>query len=212
MKLNLLNDSFDLLPEKAIYSVEKKMLVLSDLHLGKAMHFRKNGIAIPQESSKKDYAVLIDLIAKHNPEKVILLGDLFHSAYNSEWSLFCDFINIHSAIEFTLVIGNHDILQKELYNDLKIAVVRESMELDSIIFSHEPMLEVPIGKINIAGHIHPGVILYGMGKQKIRLACFYFNEDQLILPAFGRLTGLQLINPEKDSKVFAVVNNKVMLI
>jgi uncharacterized protein len=212
MKLNLHAISFDLLPEKAIYRAGTKTLVVADLHLGKAMHFRKSGISIPQMSADKDYEILQTMIKKWQPEKIILLGDLFHSELNSEWILFSNFINSFASIEFILVVGNHDILNRQLYRNLNIKLVNNFLEIDQILFSHIPIKSIPEGKINVAGHIHPGILLRGMGKQNIRLACFYYHKNQLILPAFGNLTGLQIIKQEKKSEVFVIIKDKVVKI
>ena len=210
MKLDLNGILFDLLPEKAIYRADTKTLVVADLHLGKAMHFRKSGISIPQKSAYKDYVQLQAIIDNWQPEKIILLGDLFHSEINSEWQLFCEFINAFPMIEFTLVLGNHDILNNNFYKNLNIKLIKAFLEIDGIIFSHIPLKVIPIGKINVAGHIHPGILLRGMGKQNIRLPCFYFSKNSFILPAFGSLTGLHIIEKEKHSKVFVVANKKVV--
>src|SRR3954466_1055908 len=92
MKLLLQNHSFELLPERALYNSETRSLIIADMHLGKAAHFRKNGIAIPQQSAQKDYQRLKVLIEELEPEEVIFLGDLFHSAHNVEWNIFAKMI------------------------------------------------------------------------------------------------------------------------
>ncbi|MBC7753171.1 MAG: DEAD/DEAH box helicase, partial [Moraxellaceae bacterium] len=47
MRLNLRGETLELLPEKAFLWVEKAMLVLSDLHLGKADSLQAQGVPIP---------------------------------------------------------------------------------------------------------------------------------------------------------------------
>jgi hypothetical protein len=41
-------------PERCIYWEEQQTLVLSDMHIGKSAHFRKAGIAIPQQVFQED--------------------------------------------------------------------------------------------------------------------------------------------------------------
>jgi hypothetical protein len=52
--------------------------------------------------------------------------------------------------------------------------------------------------------------LQGLGKQSLRLPCFYFAKDHCILPAFSKFTGTALIDPAKNDNVFAIVENKLV--
>jgi len=74
-----------LLPEKALWLPEGRILIVSDVHLGKLTHFRKAGIPLPAAAKNESLQKLENLIISCNPEQLILLGDLFHSAINSEW-------------------------------------------------------------------------------------------------------------------------------
>ncbi len=210
MQIELGTEIVQLLSERALFRPADETLIIADLHLGKAMHFRKNGISIPNKSAEKDYERLTFLFQTLKPKRIILLGDLFHSAHNQEWNLFCDFVNTFKKVEFVLVLGNHDILERSHYEKICLTLVEEELKEETLIFSHHPLKEIPSNKINIAGHIHPGIVLSGKGKQRIKLPCFYFYENQLILPAFGSLTGLQLVVPEKEAKVFVVTPGRVM--
>ena len=210
MQIELGKYTYQLLNEKALFRPHDATLIIADLHLGKAQHFRKNGLYIPQQSAEKDYERWISLINFLNPKRIILLGDLFHSSFNQEWKLFCKFVNEWKQIEFVLILGNHDILEKKHYQEVCSRIISDTLEEEDVIFSHHPLEKIPENKICIAGHIHPGVMLYGKGKQSIKLPCFYLHGNQLILPAFGSLTGLQLIIPKKKSKVFVVTANIVM--
>lgn len=210
MQLEFGKHTYLLLNEKALYRACDKTLILADLHLGKAQHFRKHGIYLPQQSAERDYERLTDLIQALEPQRMILLGDLFHSSMNHEWIMFCDIVNTYKYIEFVLVLGNHDILREDQYKSISLKIEKDVFEEDEIIFTHHPLEKVPSNKFLIAGHIHPGVVLYGKGKQSVKLPCFYLYKNQLILPAFGSLTGLHVIKPAKGSRVFGVLTNIVM--
>ena len=210
MQITLGGTRVQMLPEKALYLPEYGLLVIADLHLGKAMHFRKAGLFVPAESAQKDYQVLRTLMEQYQPREVWFLGDLFHSDHNIEWFHFESFIRDHEAIRFTLIRGNHDILKQDYYEQLKIAIVPEVLELGNLVFSHEPLNAVVPGKINIAGHIHPGCALRGLGRQSLRLPCFYWCEDLLLLPAFGALTGLRIMDHGKNAKVYAIASDRVL--
>ena len=99
-----------LLPEKAIFWKEKKKLIISDLHLGKAGHFRKAGIPIPQGIHRGDLERLETITRKYSPEEIIFLGDLFHSKWNREWQEFSVWRENNKVIKLQLVKGNHDII------------------------------------------------------------------------------------------------------
>src|SRR6476469_1295246 len=99
-----------LLPQKAIYFPSYKILLLSDVHLGKGAHFRKSGIAIPKQLAQEDLAMLSDLIHYYQPQKIIFLGDLFHSDMNNDWDWFCLWREMHQHIDMELIRGNDDIL------------------------------------------------------------------------------------------------------
>lgn len=210
MQIELAGTQIILLPQKAIFLPVESILVLGDLHLGKAMHFRKAGIFMPAESASKDYITLHELMLRYKPQQVYFLGDLFHSDYNTEWKQFIKFIDSYPDIRFSLIKGNHDILDKELYKQSNIDVIKE-FHLNQLVFSHDPLDTIDSDKINIAGHIHPGCLLRGLGRQHLRLPCFYFKDALLLLPAFGQLTGLQILE-DKGATVFAVLPDKVVLL
>ena len=197
-----------LLPEKAIYWAAKKMLLIADLHLGKSAHFRKNGIAVPNQAEQKNWLLLHKLFKEYEPERVCFLGDLFHSTHNKEWEVFGELIDSYSSIKFELVLGNHDILQPELYDKLGFTVYPNLLE-EPFLLTHEPLEENGV-YYNLAGHIHPGVQLKGKGNQRYRTACFYFGKSGGVLPAFGSFTGLYNIKPKKADQVFVVAGEVVI--
>jgi metallophosphoesterase superfamily enzyme len=69
-----------------------------------------------------------------------------------------------------------------------------------------------MGKYNFSGHLHPGVYIKGLAKQGLRLPCFHFAANCCTLPAFSRFTGVASIQKARHDKVFAIVDDKVMLI
>lgn len=210
MQIEIAGTTILLLPQKAMFLPEHSILIIADLHLGKAQHFRKSGIFMPAGSTAKDYLVLNALIKQYNPQQVWFLGDLFHSIHNSEWLQFEAFVLTYPNINFTLIKGNHDIIKEEYYDKLGIIVVPHVLPLDELLFSHEPIPHVEEGKINIAGHIHPGCVIHGKGRQSYRLPCFHFKGQNFLLPAFGYLTGLSVME-DKNATVFAVLPEQVVL-
>ncbi|HYG39108.1 MAG TPA: ligase-associated DNA damage response endonuclease PdeM [Cytophagales bacterium] len=213
-RFEFLGQSLLLLPEHALLWTNKNILLISDIHLGKATHFRKSGIPIPSGIHDQDLIQLDKLLEKYAVEKLIFLGDLFHSMYNREWEIFDKWLATHSETEFHLILGNHDILPLSIYTSSSIKVHKNTYVENPFIFSHIPMKkeELDPDLYNIAGHIHPSIRLMGKGKQNIALPCFYFGSYQAVLPAFGVFTGKYPIIPSQTSRIFAVANNKIISI
>ncbi|MCW3076325.1 MAG: putative phosphoesterase [Bacteroidetes bacterium] len=207
LELKIEDESFLLLPQRAIYRPSNNQLILSDVHLGKATHFRKQGLAISQESKLKDIDKLHFLIDKWNPQSILFLGDLFHSDYNKEWLWFKSLLLHYPQHNFILIEGNHDILDNDQYNSPNL-LKAETLEEENFIFSHYPLNYNK--KLNIHGHIHPGIMISGMAKQFEKLPCFHLTKTHLTLPAFGYLTGLQILEQNTTDKYFLVTGNRVI--
>ncbi|MXV51605.1 ligase-associated DNA damage response endonuclease PdeM [Pedobacter sp. HMF7647] len=197
-----------LLPQKALYWKDKNMLIVADVHMGKVGHFRKAGIAIPKLMEQEDLAVLSDLIHDLKPKTLLFLGDLFHSDMNNDWEWLMLWRDLFPDLEMILVRGNHDILHDKYYHAARFKVVAE-LELEPFLFTHEPVKEVH-DLYPVSGHIHPGVLLRGKGRQFVTLPSFSFCKDQAILPAFGKFTGNVSLKYCDEDSVFGVLKNKVI--
>ena len=107
---------------KVVFWKETSSLILSDVHVGKITHFRKNGISIPSFPYSKNLNILKSAIKDYNPKQVVFLGDLFHSDYNLEWEEWLTFFRtskISSRIEsllFLLFFG--------FYTDILLQITR----------------------------------------------------------------------------------------
>ncbi len=190
-----------------MYWSKECALVLSDIHLGKATHFRKNGIPIPAEAGKFDLMQLEYLIKLYQPKKVFVVGDLFHSHLNVEWDWFKDFIKQHASINFVLLRGNHDILPAF---QLKLPNLETSHKYvnHGICLIHEPRGDET--EYAICGHIHPGFTLRGKAKQVLRLPCFVIGSTRTILPAFGGLTGLANFEKLSSDRILVIADNQLI--
>ncbi len=197
-------------PFRAAYWPERSALLVADLHLGKAQHFRREGIPVPKQAGNETWDRLLSLLVDFQPKELLILGDLFHSAYNVVWEEFIKLVAQFDQVQFTLVGGNHDILSDYQYERSGLVVVEEPFQVDQLLLSHHPMDSVPEGYYNLAGHIHPGVALSGGGRQRLRLPCFFFGLQQGLLPAFGAFTGMATVQPTTEDRVFVVTQDAVM--
>lgn len=197
-----------MLSEKAIYWADHKILLIADLHLGKVSHFRKHGIAIPPQAGLSNYHILRSLLEGLDINRVLFLGDLFHSEYNQDWEVFRAFIKPYSHISFELILGNHDILGADTFETTFDAFYPKPLELGPFILSHEPLRTHDL--FNIAGHIHPSFRIPGKAKQSFVLPCFFFTNNSCILPAFGAFTGTYQMNQCNYEDIFIVVEDEVL--
>ena len=211
MRIKLKQQKLELLVDKALYWPKEKMLIISDLHFGKVMHFRKAGIPVPPQAILGNWERFTTLMALKPIQRVVLLGDLFHSTRNNEWQMFEEILQSYRDINYDLILGNHDILSHANYKKLEINTATE-MIVDPFVFTHEPRENNLNGYYNLCGHVHPGIRLKGKGRQTLKLPCFYFGEHRGILPAFGIFTGLGMIEPSKEDRVYVITDQKIIRI
>lgn len=204
--IKIRDQEFILHPLGGIFWVERSMLLISDVHLGKVTHFRKFGMAVPRKASQKNYILLDQIVAHFQPFQIGFLGDLFHSSLNKEWQLFENWIG-KTAAEVFLISGNHDIIAPEKFESLEIQIFDE-LVAENFLLTHHPAERK--GLFNFCGHIHPAIQLKGFGRQRLRLPCFFMKEHQMILPAFGKFTGTHALQPAKKDQVFVIVENEVL--
>ena len=208
MNIAIKNNSFILHHYGAIFWEEKSILLISDVHFGKVSHFRKHGIAIPNDAISENFNRLDILLAEFQPQTIIFLGDLFHSTKNSEWNLFANWTKSISQ-KIILVKGNHDIIDELLFENLKIEVIPELI-IEEFILTHHPLENNTL--FNFCGHIHPGIKLKAQGRQFLNISCFFNKPNQMILPAFGEFTGNFYLRPTKNDLVYAITPDKVIAI
>ena len=199
-----------LLPEKAIWLPDESWLVLSDLHLGKVNHFRRAGIPVPVGANRANTERLLQLLMEFHPARVVFLGDLFHSHYNSEWEVLGQVTGAFPEVTFTLVTGNHDILSAHQYDRHRIEVVPELRLGSSLIFRHEPSPADDAGAYQVCGHLHPAVTVSGKGMPSETFPCFWIGNKIAVLPSFGVFTGSKRIVPRRGDRVFAVVAGELV--
>ncbi len=209
-KFALLGQNLLIHPLKAIYWTEAKMLILADLHIGKATHFRKSGIPIPENVHQNDFNNLKILTDYYKPERLVFLGDLFHSEWNQSWNGFRSFITDEIGIKPELVAGNHDILEKDHYKFMHLHT--NTLICEPFIFSHKPIDQAASAHYyNLSGHLHPGIVLGGVAKQNERIPCFYFGKKNGILPAFGNFTGTsRIMRMHAEDQILAIADNIII--
>lgn len=206
----LQGETVHLLPERALYWPAQKTLIVADLHWGKGAHFRKHGIAIPLEAQPKDEIRLAKLIRAHDAERLVIAGDMFHSAHNNEVATFSHWRQSHAALHIDLVLGNHDRLAATHYEDWRLTTHSEGLHMGPFYITHD--VPTTCEAYCIHGHVHPAVRIKPAGRHQpaMKLDCFCEDADRLILPAFGAFTGNHLLRPDEHGHLYVIADDRVM--
>ena len=115
-------------------------------------------------------------------------------------------------LEVSLVVGNHDILNREEYHTGIINIFKK-MSLDPFILTHDVTTKEDAAKTEdyiLSGHVHPAVKLQNRGRQQMKFPCFYFGEYYGILPAFGQFTGTHVITPGENDRTYIIVDGHIL--
>lgn len=212
VKFEIRNEEFWLSPDRMIWYPAAKALIIADLHFGKTGHFRKSGIPVPQNVFKQDLHQLFAGIQFYKPERLLIVGDMFHSKANKELDLFLKWRNDLSQLQIHLIKGNHDILKDQYYNDATIQV-EDLLQLENFSFIHDindATADDEEAPFYFSGHLHPAICVGGGSRQSITLPCFYFTKQFAVLPAFSVFSGYGIVRPKKGDKVFAIANHSIL--
>ncbi|TKC10013.1 ligase-associated DNA damage response endonuclease PdeM [Pedobacter polaris] len=210
MTITIRDEELILAKERAIYLPQQELLAISDLHLGKAAHFRKAGLQVPSTLAQGDLERLSILLERFQPKTLLINGDMFHHDVNTDVDDFGRWKLQYSNLNFILVKGNHDKLDEKQYQNLGIKIHDPSYCTSSFCFIHDAVKCKEENLYPISGHIHPGVAVFGKAKQSLKFPCFYFGNDYAVMPAFSVFTGLSLVKPKANEQVYAITPTKVV--
>ncbi|QCH13852.1 ligase-associated DNA damage response endonuclease PdeM [Synechococcus sp. CB0101] len=200
-RLHWQTSELELLPQRALWQAATGLLLVADLHLGKAESFQASGIPLPSDGDLSNLNQLLDLAAQLQPQRVVVLGDLIHSRLGLTAELRSKIRALPELLgcPLELIGGNHD--QGSWLEGLAAGPPRRCGDL---WLSHEPCSPPEADLLNVAGHVHPVAVL-GQGSDRLRLPCFALERQQrqLLLPAFGSLTGGYAVSPAYQRWVIA---------
>jgi DNA ligase-associated metallophosphoesterase len=212
VRVSILGESFLLMPERCAYQESTRTLLCSDLHWGKAEVFQQSGIGVSTQVLEDDLQRLSTAIIRSRAERVLVLGDLVHSAQGvtsdlaervAKWRM------DHSEVRFHLIRGNHD-RRLVLPPSWSFTESLEELREGNFVFSHDEVASLEPNTFIWSGHIHPLVRLTGRG-DSLRLPCFKIDEHRGLLPAFSAFTGGYVVEcGGRMTRLFAVTNAKVI--
>lgn len=173
----------------ALWVVEHRTLVASDLHLEKGSAFAARGQMLPPYDSPATLARLEAEIEALDPARVVLLGDSFHDSEAIGRLTGADhdrLARLAQGREWIWLEGNHDLQALAGALDALTGQVVTTLDIGALRLIHEPRPGDRLGEV--AGHLHPAarVAAYGRG---VRRPCFVTDGERLLMPAFGAFTG-----------------------
>lgn len=198
-----------LLPEKAVYWPAEEMLIIADIHFGKAAAFRSLGVPVPRGTTSENLAGLDALVAAHGARKVVFLGDFLHAraAHASSTQLaMLAWRQRHLNLALTLVRGNHDLHAGDPAAALGMELVDEPHAIGPFAFCHHPGVDAD--GYGLAGHVHPVYVL-ATRFDALRLPCFVVGKQGLILPSFGSFTGGHAVKPGPGDHIYVTSGDAV---
>ncbi|MBA2683819.1 MAG: ligase-associated DNA damage response endonuclease PdeM [Gemmatimonadaceae bacterium] len=213
VEMDAAGEELELLPDHAVFWRRGSTLMVADPHFGKAATFRAAGIFVPEETTAMTLTRLDELLIATGAERIIFLGDFLHAREGrapSTLDAIEEWRAAHPWIAMTLVRGNHDVRAGDPPDSLRIECVDGPLIDGPFALAHHP--SIVKGAYVLAGHVHPGARLYGAGRERVRVPCFWFGRDYAILPAFGEFTGLADIKANPGDRVWVTTGEEVIAI
>jgi len=214
LDITVLGERLSLLPQRALLWRARKMLVVADIHFGKAAAFRAGGIPVPHGTTRANLDALEALVTAHEVRHIVFLGDFLHAkTARAPATLLAvqRWRDRHPDLQLTLVRGNHDRHAGDPPPQLKVDVVDEPWRVGSLALCHFPRPPRPqeqAGAYVLAGHVHP-VVRLAVGRDSLRLPCFVFGAAQATLPAFGAFTGGHEVAGQAGEQLFVCTDERV---
>jgi uncharacterized protein len=173
-------ETLHLLSSGGLYWPARKLLAVSDLHLGKSERLaRRGGTLLPPYETQATLEKLDRDLEFTKAESVICLGDSFDdlAAFDGiEEAARLWLTRLMAGKGWTWITGNHDPGPIEIGG-----THRADLKLPPFTFRH---IAEPQDRAEISGHYHPKASLAGQTKP-----CFLADARRLIMPAYGVYTG-----------------------
>jgi DNA ligase-associated metallophosphoesterase len=184
----------------ALWWPDKRLLCVSDLHLGKSERIaRRGGAALPPYDTRDTLNRLAADLALTNAAIVVCLGDSFddlNAAQSLPESEKLWIARLQAGRRWVWIEGNHDPGPADI-SGTHLA----ELPLAPLSFRH---IARPGASGEISGHYHPKASVKTSSRTAIRPA-FLIDRDRAILPSYGTYTGglsthdkvlTQLMRPE----------------
>jgi len=181
------------MPSGALFVPDTGILCLSDLHLGKSDRIaRRSGRMLPPYEVQETLSKLEADILETAPQMVICLGDSFddlEAATTLADDMQLWLARLQAGRRWVWIEGNHDPGPVNLGGTHSGEIT-----VGSLTFRH-----IATGATaEISGHYHPKHVLAGRSRP-----AFLYDQDRLIMPAYGTYTGGLASNAADLQRLFA---------
>ena len=110
-------------------------------------------------------------------------------------------------IDLNLIKEGTDLISDEMYTNFEIRIHRKYFLWNKFLFTHKPLDKDIIlsgCEYVFCGYVNPGININGSGRPLQNLPCYFFDEKQCILPAFGEPNRKSLVRPSPKDRVYAI--------
>ena len=180
------------LPSGALWWPTRRLLCVSDLHLGKSSRMaRRGGPMLPPYETAETLDRLATDLSATNAREVICLGDSFDDLAASREmppALADRLLSLMEGRRWVWILGNHDP-GPAAFGGTPLS----DYALDPLVFRH---IASPDATGEISGHYHPKARVTLRGRSLSR-RCFLVDAARIVMPAYGTYTGgLDCAQPE----------------
>jgi DNA ligase-associated metallophosphoesterase len=198
-------------PERAVFWLEARTLIVADTHFGKSGLLGRSGMAVPAGTDASDQARLCRLADGLGAARLIVLGDFVHGPLDPDSGDARDLARWVGAlgIHLHVVAGNHDRRAR-----LRLPPMQwcdEFLDDGPFRFRHDADSDDTASTVfTLSGHLHPMVRLAGLRKRTARVPIFWQRRHGLVLPSFGTFTGGFAVTAAAEDRVYAAGPERVV--
>lgn len=185
-EIRLGGEVLDARPSGALHWSARRLLVLGDLHLGRAERLAREGASLLPPYETRDTLDRLEAeVLATDPRLVVCLGDSFDdlvAANGLAAGLGPRIARLAAGRRWLWIAGNHDPAPVDLPGEHVGALAMAPIRFRHIA---QPLGD---GECEVSAHFHPKARLC-LGGTRITRRCFLADRRRVILPAFGTYTG-----------------------
>jgi len=199
----------DLYSNAGLFLKEYKVLVVSDLNLEKPQDFLSRRFCSFEEKTQDTLTLLENFASAIKPEKIIILGDIFHDAHAFDRMSLANMDRLYAFFKDHKVVwveGRHHDSFLPPNADLRIEYAYLNLNFRHIASDKEDF--------EISGNYNPGTHVASSGREYVR--CFITDKTKLVVPSFNcAADSINIKEPVIQTlfngrqKVFTIHENKI---
>ena len=152
-------------PAALIKTAKTKTLVIADPHIGWEIALQERGIHVPSQTPKL-LKKLITLLSEHNPDSLLILGDVKYTVVKAEAGEWHDIPAFFTELQryvndISIIRGNHDANLEPLLPETVKLLPATGTVIDDVGLFHGHKWPSPTllkCKTLLMGHVHPVVV------------------------------------------------------